>query len=362
MKPNRHLEQHAEASQAGNQKEGNLEQGGGEQLWTVGRVLDWVCGRFRELEIVSARLDAQLILAEVLGLTRVELYTRLDQPLTNEERAKLRQVVKRRLSGEPVAYILGKKHWHDFELLVDRRVLIPRPETETLLDYALGWWEQKGSPPKVILDLCTGSGCLAIALAKSFPAARVIALDICDQALELASENEVYVLSVSQKSSAEAERDLRFQQRIQWVNGDVSDCDVREHLVDLCGTDELLVVANPPYVTPEEWACCDSEVRLFEPQKALVAQDAGLEVARSVLKLWEPLFASRAPGAATTLLMELSEGQPQTLFEEWRKRYSDNKEMEIIRDLHCRPLDYPRHLPFSARDYSGKARYLLWSN
>ena len=105
--------------------------------WTVRDVLNWTSRKFSDLDIPSPLLDAQLLIGSVLSLSKVEIYTQLDRPLIESERGQLRELVRRRITGEPVAYLLNQKEWHDLDLYVDNRVLVPRPETETLLDVVL---------------------------------------------------------------------------------------------------------------------------------------------------------------------------------------------------------------------------------
>jgi release factor glutamine methyltransferase len=147
------------------------------EIWTVRDVLNWTAQRFSALELPTPLLDAQLLIGSVLSLSKVQIYTQLDRPLIETERSQLRELVRRRLSGEPVAYLLNQKDWHDLDLFVDKRVLVPRPETETLLDLILAVCRHESWQPQRILDLCTGSGCLAIALAKAYPQAKVVAVD-----------------------------------------------------------------------------------------------------------------------------------------------------------------------------------------
>jgi release factor glutamine methyltransferase len=108
-----------------------------QRSWTTRDILSWTTNRFKQLDLDSPLLDAQLLLSHVLKTTKIQLYLDMDKPLTEQERAELRQLVSRRLEGEPVAYILNEKHWYNLTLKVDKRVLIPRPETELLADFAL---------------------------------------------------------------------------------------------------------------------------------------------------------------------------------------------------------------------------------
>ena len=309
-------------------------------LWTIGRALTWMTERFSESSD-SPRLDAQLLLAHVLSCARVTLYTQIDQPLTLEERELLRGVVRRRLSGEPVAYILGVKSWHDMDLLVDSRVLIPRPETETLFDCLAAWSAvslqrdvAEGRVPLVI-DMCTGSGCLALAFARRFPQAKVLALDVSPAALEVARENA-----------------LRLKvDNVTWLEPtDVQDeSAVWRHLGPLLETcnGSLVVVANPPYVTTEEWVHLDLDVRDHEPRVALDGGQDGLDVARAVYGIWNLLSQNFAPVRTKSrpgfLGMELSAGQPNHLAPQ-----ACLGNLEVVAEG-----------PFVLKDLAGSPRFLM---
>src|SRR5437762_9236338 len=148
-------------------------------IWTVLGVLNWTEQRFRERSVGTPRLDAQLLLAHVLQHDRVYLYTHFDQPLAPEELAAYRALIQRRLGSEPVAYLVGKKEFRSLELAVDARVLVPRPETETVVELALELAgeaaERIGDRPLRLVDVGTGSGALALALKKALPGAAVLA-------------------------------------------------------------------------------------------------------------------------------------------------------------------------------------------
>ena len=133
--------------------------------WTTLAVLDWTTQRFTEAGIASARLEAQLLLAHVLGCTRMQLYTGFDKPLGEPELAGYRALIKRRLGGESVAYLLGEQEFWGLPFFVDPSVLVPRPDTETVIEVARALRADRAAPCRV-LDLCTGSGASAISIAK----------------------------------------------------------------------------------------------------------------------------------------------------------------------------------------------------
>src|SRR6476661_2473075 len=144
---------------------------GGVGTWTTLAVLDWTTRRFTDAGISAARLEAQLLLAHVLGCSRVQLYTGFDKPLAEPELAAYRALIKRRLAGEPVAYLLGEQEFWGLPFWIDPSVLVPRPDTETVVEVARATRADRAAPCRV-LDLCTGSGALAISLARELPAAQ----------------------------------------------------------------------------------------------------------------------------------------------------------------------------------------------
>jgi release factor glutamine methyltransferase len=209
---------------------------------TVAEVLrgatDYLAGR----GIPSPRVDAELLLASALNLERIELYTQHDRPLTEAERASARELVARRGAREPLAYVLGDWDFHRLTLKTDRRALVPRPETEVLVERCLELLD--GLPGPRVLDVGTGTGAIALALKSERPDADVVATDMSAAALALARENaDALGLDV-----AFVEADL-----VSGVEGPFA-----------------LVVSNPPYVLAEELDDLEPEVREWEPRAALV--------------------------------------------------------------------------------------------
>ena len=231
--------------------------------WTARELLDWTEGYFRQRDIPSARLDAELLLASVLGVDRLGLLTKeFEQVVDDEARAVFRDFVKRRGLKEPVAYLTGEKEFYSLPFKVTPAVLTPRPETEHLVDEALALAPDAAR----ILDLGTGSGNIAVALAVNLPGARVTAVDISPQALELARENA-------------ALNDVAA--RIDFIAGDL--CAALEP--DTPPFD--LVVSNPPYIAGAEEDALMDDVRLFEPRIALIdsrsPESDGLGFYRAIL-------------------------------------------------------------------------------
>jgi release factor glutamine methyltransferase len=208
--------------------------------------------------IESARLNAELLIGHALERKRMQLYLEFERPLAEVELERIRPLVRRRAGHEPLQYILGETEFQGLRLMVDRRALIPRPETELLVELAAQRWA--GAPPARILDLGTGSGAIAVALATRFPDAAVLAVDRSAEALDLAREN------------AEA---TGLASRIEFRLGNWFDAVP-------AGTFDL-IVSNPPYLTEEETAATAPEVRNFEPVTALTAPEDGLADLRRIV-------------------------------------------------------------------------------
>jgi release factor glutamine methyltransferase len=226
---------------------------------TLGEVLSATTEYLARKGVDTPRLDAELIIAHALGLTRLELYTGFDRPLNEDERAAARTLVERRGRREPLAYILGEWGFRRLTLRTDARALVPRPETETVVERALATIAGLGAPH--VVDVGTGTGAIALALADEHSGAVVTATDISADALALAGEN--------------AER---LELAVAFVETDLLD--------GLTGPFDL-VVSNPPYVTEAEVAALQPEVRDWEPRVAVVG-DRTVELARAARDLLRP--------------------------------------------------------------------------
>jgi release factor glutamine methyltransferase len=246
------------------------------ETWTVLKVLQWTAGYLREKGIEGGRLDAELLLSDALSLDRVGLYLNYDRPLTTAELAFFRERVGRRARREPLQYIVGRVEFWSLPFVVNPAVLIPRPDTEILVEEAL----KRASAEATVLDVGTGSGAIAIALAHELPAADVHGVDISPAALEVAAENA----------------------RLNGVGGRV-----RLAEADLARLPEGpfdLIVSNPPYIPSGELAALMPEVRDFEPSLALDGGGDGLDSYR--------LLARQAPSRLRSggwLLLETGAGQ-----------------------------------------------------
>lgn len=229
----------------------------------------------------TARLDAEVLLAQALGLRRVDLYIHPERPLTAAEEQSYRENLARRSRREPVSYIVGRKEFYGLSFMVDRRVLVPRPETEVLIERALAWAHAPDRAGLRIADIGTGSGCIAVALAIQLPHARIDATDISAEALEVASEN------VRRHGVAD---------RVQLLQGDL--CAPLPEQVDL-------LVSNPPYTV---WEALPEGITAYEPRLALDGGAEGLEVYRRLL----PQLPAHMQGGAAALL-EIGDGQEEAV-------------------------------------------------
>ncbi len=251
-------------------------------VWTVLKILQWTEGYLRDKGIEGGRLDAQLLLAEILGLDRVGLYLQFDRPLEAAELAAFREMVRRRARREPVQYILERAEFWSLPLRVTPAVLIPRADTEVLVEEAL----RVGSAAEAILDVGTGSGAIALALASELTAARVQGIDLSPEALALAEYNA----------------------RRNDLHGRVAFC--RGDLRDLPEGPWGLIVSNPPYIPAADIAALGPEVRDFEPRLALDGGPDGLDAYR---RLAAQASDRLAPGG--WLVVEVGIGQAEEVSE-----------------------------------------------
>jgi release factor glutamine methyltransferase len=241
-------------------------------------VLGWTTEHFTKQDVDAPRLTAEILLAHSLQLDRVKLYTDLDRPLSKEELAAYRALIQRRMTGEPTQYLVGFKEFYGRRFLVDSRVLIPRPETELLVEGVLKLLPK--DEPRRVLDLCTGSGCIAVTLACERPLASVWATDISKDAAAVARDN--------------AER-LGAGGRVTVLEGD---------LWQATGDARFdAIVSNPPYVKSGELRTLQREVQR-EPQGALDGGADGLDIVRRIA---DGAHTHLKPGGA--LALEIGDGQ-----------------------------------------------------
>jgi release factor glutamine methyltransferase len=228
----------------------------------------------------SPRLQIELLLAHVLKVPRLKLYLDFERQLSDEQLTTVRAFVKRRGDREPLQYIVGTTSFCGIELTVSAAVLIPRPETEVLVEHAWDFLTHCGSGPPTVLDFATGSGCIAIAIAAKFPNAVVHAIDISERALVVAREN-----------ATRAKVDVRFHR-----GGGV--VELRQEFD--------LIVSNPPYIASSEISSLQAEVRDHEPREALDGGADGLDFHRLIAK--EAIDCLKPDGK---LMVELGFGQAE---------------------------------------------------
>ena len=236
--------------------------------WTVGRLLQWTADYLKGHASESPRLDAEVLLAEVLGCQRIQLYATFEDVPGEPQRAAFRELVRRRAEGTPVAYLVGRREFYSLPFRVTPDVLIPRPETELLvvavLDLAKEGTGARGQGAESanqqstisIADIGTGSGIIAVCLAKNLSGSRVTAIDISPAALAIAREN------AKQHGVAD---------RIEFVESNLFAAMAADRQFDF-------VVSNPPYVSAAEFEKLAPDVRKYEPQTALLAGPNGTEV------------------------------------------------------------------------------------
>jgi len=247
--------------------------------WTIRKVLTWTTQHFEKRGVEAPRLTTEMLLSHVLKLSRVRLYVDLDRPLDKEELAAFRALIERRMAGEPTQYLTGVREFYNRSFKVDARVLIPRPETELLVEAALHLLP-KDAPGRA-LDVCTGSGCIAISLAAERPQATVLATDLSPDACALAREN------------AQA---LGVAGRVTVLEGDLFAPVPAAERFDV-------VVSNPPYIASAEIPTLSAEVRR-EPKLAL---DGGADGLVAIRRVVEGARRFLRPGGL--LAMEIGETQ-----------------------------------------------------
>ncbi len=223
--------------------------------WTLLKLLRWATEFFTGKGIDNPRLDAELLLAHVLGLDRVGLYMNYDRPLDAEELNKLRPLVKRRGQREPLQYLLGSTEFWSLEFKVSPAVLIPRADTEILVEEALSKVDESG----LLLDVGTGSGAIVVSLAKELEQWQCEGIDLSTEALAIAQEN----VDGNQVTD-----------RVELFQADLNQLPQKKY---------NLIVSNPPYIAQDEWETLMPEVRDHEPQMALIAEREGLACYQSLL-------------------------------------------------------------------------------
>ncbi len=244
------------------------------QTWTIKALLDWISPYLHEKEVDAARLCTELLMCHVLGKQRMELYTQFDAIVPPAQLAQLRALVKHAGDHEPVAYLVGKTEFYSMELAVRPGCLIPRPETEMLVQHGIEFLRKREGQQSV-LDLCTGSGCVAAAIAHNFKNADITATDLSQNALDIAAENIAK---------------HQLTERITLCQGDL--------LTPVSSGPFDLIVSNPPYVSEAEYEALNRNVKDYEPREALLAGPKGLDIYERLVSQIQPHLK---PNAAVML-------------------------------------------------------------
>ncbi len=253
------------------------------RTWTVLSLLEWADGYLKERSFGESRLNAELLLAHALGLPRLGLYLQFDRPLDPGELARFKSLILRRTAHEPVQYITGETDFMGLRLEVTPAALIPRPETEELVEEALRWLKDARRGEGAILEIGTGTGNIAIALGKFLPGAHVLSIEKSAEALALARRN------LSRHALT----------NVELMEGDLFGG-------EFAGGEFDAVVSNPPYVPAREFTLLEPEVRDFEPSMATTDGADGLEFLRRIA----PLARARLrPGGG--MFVEIGYGQEQ---------------------------------------------------
>ncbi|MEW4567794.1 peptide chain release factor N(5)-glutamine methyltransferase [Tautonia sp. JC769] len=251
-----------------------------EEPWTIGRLLTWTQGFLRDKGSDSPRLDAEVLLAQVLQTDRVKLYTQWEDEVGSADRASYRDLIRKRAEGAPVAYLVGRKEFFSMSLAVSPAVLIPRPDTEFLVVEALD--ALKGTTTPRVVDVGTGSGAIALAIAQQRIDAQVVAIDLSPEALAIARAN------ADRHSLAD---------RVVFMEGDLLEPVAGDGPFDA-------IVSNPPYIATDVIPTLEAGVRDFEPHLALDGGADGLQVVARLIEQAIPLLK---PGGS--LLLEIGSDQ-----------------------------------------------------
>jgi len=259
----------------------------------------------------SARAEAEELVGRLLGLARAQLYLDRGRAMTDADWERLTGWLRRRAAGEPLQYITGRAAFRGLDLAVSSAVLVPRPETEGLVEAVLDALREARAawPQPRVLDLGTGSGAIALAIASEWPAAALTATDASEPALEVARGNAAA---------------LGLEERVRFLRGD---------WFDPLGADEVfeVVVSNPPYIATGEWDELPRDVRAFEPAAALFAGPSGLEALREIVD-----EAPRYLAAGGLLALELAEARAEEVAS-WLEGAHDWERVELRDDLAGRP-------------------------
>ncbi len=272
---------------------------------TISAALQMTESALLEAGTAEAAVEAQWILVEVLGVKRFELFLKAEKTIKDDELKRLREIIERRRRREPLAYIIGHTDFRGHIIKLSRDTLIPRPETELLVDEALAVLQGSGAGLKKVLDVCTGSGCISLALAAEFEKISITSTDISFEALTIASEN----------ASCNKVTD-----KIKFIRADLLTAINKDAAFDL-------IISNPPYIRESDISGLAPEVRTFEPALALDGGPSGMSYIKKLIKNSEKFLR---PGALILLEIGLGQGNEARAFADSTGFY---EEIKTIKDL-----------------------------
>jgi release factor glutamine methyltransferase len=271
-----------------------------EQQWTIKRLLEWTEAYFAKADAGSPRLEAEILLAEALECARIDLYTRFDEVPAADPVSRFREWVKRRAAGEPVAYIVGYREFYSLRFEVDSNVLIPRPETEHVVVAALEAVKSIEERPIRVIDMGTGSGCIAVTLAKHLDDCKIAATDLSPGALAIAQKNVV----------------------AHGVDGCVRVLDGDLFAALPAGSGPVhLIVSNPPYIGSQEIETVDRQVQDYEPEIALFSGEYGMDATTRLI--------AEAPAHLLTGGYLIFESSP-IIIDQCRKLVAENPSLDLV--------------------------------
>ncbi len=272
-----------------------------DKIWTVIELIKWGTDFFQKKNIDSPRLTIELFLCHILNLSRVQIYTNYDKPLTKYELASLRDFVIRRAKREPLQYILGFEEFYGLKFFLNKETLIPRPETEILVEKAIKLIKESTENSLKIADLCSGSGCIGISIAKNIENSNVFLYDISKSALEISLKN-------AKENSVE--------------NISIHNIDLLKEELSEDGFD--FIVSNPPYISLQDCEELEDEVKLYEPRIAYCDENDGL----TFYKRFKSIFNDKLKKGASALL-EFGFGESNYIIDIFK---NDFERIEIIKD------------------------------
>jgi len=270
------------------------------ETWTIAKLLNWTTDYFKKYDIEWPHLEAEILLAYALNLKRIDLYVKHEKVLSPQELANFKGLIQRRSKHEPVAYITGNQPFMSLDFKVNPSVLIPRPETEKLVEVAIDLIKSRSSASQAersIVDIGTGCGCIAISLAKYLPEIKVIGIDSSSEAIEIAKEN-------AKKHNVE--------DRCGFIVG---------NMFEPLKNKPDLIVSNPPYIPTADIEKLDPDVKDFEPRQALDGGTDGLDYIRKLIE--------QGPKHAGHLILEFGINQAEAVKELAAQKF---KNIKIIQD------------------------------